>query len=128
MKKIVFLVVLFVSIFVIWCDGNLKFMDIDNPNAADDLKGLIQSWNLPKINAENIIPESLSWTWDSAKWYVNQYYEDSVEKYVDKAKEGWSWARETLKWYYNSWVDELNQVVSEKVNATLSWELNKLKI
>ena len=128
MKKLGFLIVLFASIFLVGCEGTLKFMDVDNPDATQDLKNLVQSGNLPKIDADNIIPEVLSWTRDSAKWYVNQYYEDSIEKYVDKAKDSLSWAKETLKWYYNSGVDELNQMISDKVNSMVSWELNKLKI
>ena len=128
MKKLGFLVVLFAGIFLAGCEESLKFMDVDNPDAAQDLKNLVQSGNLPKIDTDKIIPDALSWTRDNAKWYVNQYYEDSVEKYVDKAKDSLSWAKETLKWYYNSGVDELNQMISDKVNSAVSWELNKLKI
>lgn len=103
-------------------------MDVDNPNAKEDLINLIWTWNIPKINTDNIIPDSLSWTREDVKWYANKYYEYSVEEYVDKAKEWLSWAKESLKWYYNNWVDELNQMVSDKVNSAISGELSKFKI
>ena len=103
-------------------------MDVDNPNAKEDLMNLIWTWNIPKINTENIIPDSLSWTREDVKWYANKYYEDSLEEYVDKAKEWLWWVKENLKWYYNEWVDELNKMVSDKVNSAVSGELNKFKI
>ena len=103
-------------------------MDVDNANAKEDLKNLIWSWNIPKIDKNSIIPDSLSWARKDAKWYANKYYEDTLEEYVDIAKEWLSWAKENLKWYYNDWVDELNKMVSDKVNNTISWELNKFKI
>ena len=107
---------------------NLSFMDVNNPNAADDLKNLIWSWNIPKINTDEIVPDSLSWARNDAKWYANKYYEETLEEYVDKAKQWLSGAKETIKWYYNSWVDELNQVITDKVNWAISGELNKLKM
>ena len=103
-------------------------MDVDNANAKDDLKYYIWSWNISKIDSDDIIPEELSWTRETAKWYVNKYYEDNLRWYVDTAKEWLSWAVQELKWYYNSWVDQLNWVLSDKVNETISWELNKFKI
>lgn len=103
-------------------------MDVDNPNAKEDLMNLIWTWNIPKISTENIIPDSLSWTREDVKWYANKYYEDSLEEYVDKAKEWIWWVKENLKWYYNEWVDELNKMVSDKVNSAVSGELNKFKI
>lgn len=111
-----------------WCDKSHNFMDVDNPNAKEDLINLIWTWNLPKINADNIIPESLSWTRDTAKWYANKYYEETFEEYVDKAKDWLSWAKETVKWFYNDSIDDLNQMISDKVNSAISWELNKFKI
>ena len=103
-------------------------MDVDNPNAKEDLINLIWTWNIPKVKPDNIIPDSLSWTREDVKWYANKYYEDSVEEYVDKAKEWLSWVKENVKWYYNNWVDELNKMISDKVNWAISWELNKFKI
>lgn len=103
-------------------------MDVDNPNAKDDLKYYIWSGNIPKIKTDDIIPDSLSWVRDNAKWYANKYYEDELDGYVDIAKQWLSWAVQDLKWYYNSWVDEINQMVSDKVNSAISWELNKFKI
>ena len=103
-------------------------MDVNNPNAKDDLKNLFWTWNVPEINGDDFIPDSLSWVRKDAKWYANKYYEDTLEEYVDIAREWLSWAKESLKWYYNSWVDELNWVISDKVNAVISWELNKFKI
>lgn len=111
-----------------WCDKSHNFMDVENPNAKEDLMNLIWTWNIPKINTDNIIPDSLSWTRQDVKWYANKYYEDSVSEYVDKAKEWLSWAKETVKWFYNDSVDDLNQMISDKVNSTISWELNKFKI
>ena len=128
MKKAIKLGILLPLIFLTWCDTSHNFMDVDNSNAKDDLKSLIWSWNIPKINTNDIIPDSLSWTLKDAKWYANKYYEDTLKEYVDIAKDGLSWTRENLKWYYNSWVEELNQKVSEKVNSAISWELNKFKI
>ena len=128
MKKILFCSMIFAMFILAWCDKSHNFMDVDNPNAKEDLINLIWTWNMPKINTDNIIPESLSWTWDTAKWYANKYYEDTVEQYVDKAKSWLSWAKETVKWYYNDWVDELNSMISDKVNSAISWELNKFKI
>ena len=110
------------------CDMSHNFMDVDNPNAKEDLKYYIWSWNLPKINTDNIIPDSMSWVRKDAKWYANKYYEDTLQEYVDIAREWLSWAKESLKWYYNSWVDELNRMVNDKVSGAISWELNKFKI
>lgn len=128
MKKII-LISLFLSlIFVTWCDKPNNFMDVDNPNAKEDLINLIWTWNIPKINTDNIIPNSLSWTREDVKWYANKYYEDSFGEYVDKAKDWLSWAKETIKWYYNDSVDDLNEMISDKVNWVISGELNKFKI
>ena len=99
-------------------------MDVDNPNAKDDLKNLIWSWNIPKID----MPEGLSWKRNDVKWYAEKYYTGKVGEYVDKAKEWLSWATQTLKWFYNDSVDELNWAITEKVSWTISWELNKFKI
>jgi hypothetical protein len=103
-------------------------MDVDNPNAKDDLKYYIWSWNIPKINGDNLVPDNLSWVRKDTIWYANEYYEDNLKEYVDVAKEWLSWAVQELKWYYNSWVDELNQVITDKVNWAISGELNKLKM
>ena len=128
MKKIGLLGALLLITFVTWCDIDHNFMDVDNPNAKDDLKYYIWSWNIPKINADNIIPDSLSWARKDAKWYTNKYYEDNLQEYVDVAKQWLSWVTETMKWYYNDWVDELNKMVNDKVSGAISWELNKFKI
>ena len=128
MKKITLFFVL-LSVFLIWwCDTNHNFMDVDNPNAKKDLKDLIWSWDVPKIDTKNIVPDSLSWKRNDAKWYANKYYDDTLHEYVDIAKEWLSWAKQNLKWYYNSWVDELNEAITNKVNWAISWELNKFKI
>jgi len=128
MKKIAILSIIVVSIIVTWCDTSHNFMDVDNPNAKKDLENLIWSWNIPKINTNEIIPDSLSWAWKDAKWYAEKYYSGKVEWYVDKAKQWLSWAKETVKWFYNDWVDNLNEMISDKVNWAISWELNKFKI
>jgi hypothetical protein len=128
MKKIVILWVILFTAFLTWCDKSHNFMDVENPNAKEDLINLIWTWNILKINSDNIVPDSLSWTRDTTKWYVNKYYDDTIWEYVDKAKEWLWWAKETVKWYYNEWVDELNRMISDKVNSTISWELNKFKI
>ena len=103
-------------------------MDVDNPNAKEDLLNLIWSWNIPKINSWNIIPDSLSWTWNTAKWYASQYYEDMLEWYVNQAKQWFSWVVKNLKDYYNSWVDKITTSINDKVTWTISWELNKIKL
>jgi len=103
-------------------------MDVDNPHAREDLQSLIGTWNIPKIKADDLIPDSFSWTWSEAKWYVNKYYEDNLEKYVDTAKQWLSWTVQELRWYYNSWVEELNRMVNDKVSWTISGELNKFKL
>lgn len=103
-------------------------MDVNNPNAKEDLKNLIGSWNLPQINTDIIVPDSLSWTRDTAKWYVNQYYEDTLEWYVDQAKQWFSGVVKNLKDYYNSWVDIITNTINDKVTWTISWELNKIKL
>ena len=103
-------------------------MDVDNPNAKEDLINLIWTWNIPKVKPDNIIPDSLSWTREDVKGYANKHMEGTFWEYVDKAKEWLSWAKETVKWYYNDSVDELNQMISDKVNWVISWELNKFKI
>lgn len=115
-------------ILLTWCEINHNFMDVDNTNAREDLQNIIWSWNIPKINTKDIIPDNLSWTLNNAKWYANKYYEDTIEWYVDIAKKWLSWTTQKLKWYYNEWVDQLNWVISEKVNQAISWELNKLKL
>ena len=111
-----------------WCEIDHNFMDVDNPNAKEDLQHYVSDWKIPQINADDLVPNSLSWTWKDVKWYANKYYEDTFEEYVGVAKEGLSWAKESLKWYYNDWVDEINRMVNEKVSGVISWELNKFKI
>ena len=128
MRRIVIFVLLAFILCIVWCDKSHNFMDVDNPNAKDDLKNIIWSWNIPKINTDGLIPDSLSWVWNDAKWYANQYIEDNLQEYIDVAKEWLSWAKESLKWYYNSWVDELNKMVNDKVSGVISWEFNKIKI
>jgi len=128
MKRISLLWLIWIVAFMSWCSIEHNFMDVDNPNAKEDLKYYIWSGNIPKIKTEEIIPEGLSWARKDAKWYANKYYEDTLEEYVNVAKDWLSWAKENLKWYYNNWVDELNKMVSDKVNWAISWELNKFKI
>lgn len=128
MKNILIVILFLGLLFITWCDKSHNFMDVDNPNAKEDLVNLIWTWNIPKINTEGFIPDSLSWTREDVKWYANKYYEDSVEEYIDVAKKWLSWAKETVKSYYNRWVDELNEMISNKVNSVISWELNKFKI
>jgi len=128
MKNLLISGLLILAIFLVWCDKTHNFMDVDNPNAKDDLKNIIWSWNIPKMNTEDLVPDNLSWTRNDAKWYANKIYEDNLEWYVNTAKEWLSWAVQELKWYYNSWVDQLNIIISDKVNEAISWELNKFKI
>ena len=128
MRKFFLLWLFLWLLFVTWCDQSHNFMDVDNPNAKDDLLNLIWTWNIPDINADNIIPDSLSWTWQDVKWYANKQMEDTFWEYVDKARQWLSWAKETVKWFYNDSVDDLNEMISEKVNWVISWELNKFKI
>ena len=103
-------------------------MDVDNPHAKEDLKNIIWSWNIPKIDPDNLIPDELSWTRNDARWYANKYYKDNLKWYVDTAKEWLSWTIQELKWQYNNWVDQLHGAISDKVNESISWELNKFKI
>ena len=103
-------------------------MDVDNPNAEEDLKYYIWSWNLPKLSSWNIIPDSLSWTWNNVKWYAEQYYENTVEEYVDQAKQWLSWAVQNLKDYYNNWVDQITSTINDKVTWAISGEMNKIKL
>lgn len=128
MKKIVFLWIILSFAIISWCDKSHNFMDVDNPNAKEDLKNFIWSWNIPQINTDEIIPDSLSWVRKDAKWYANKIYEENLEEYVDKAKVWLSWATQTLKWFYNDKVDEVNGVISNKVNWAISSELDKIKI
>ena len=128
MKKLVLLSVISMLSILAGCDMSHNFMDVDNPNAKEDLKYFIGSWNIPRIDKDNIIPDNLSGTWNNAKWYAQKYYEDSLEEYVDVAKEGLSWTVQTLKWYYNDWVDQIHGTITNKVNWVISWEINKLKI
>ncbi len=128
MKKIGILVLLSAILVVVWCDTNHNFMDVNNPNAKEDLQHYIWSWHLPRLDTDEFLWDDLSWTRNNVKWYANQYYEDNLQEYVDVAKQWLSWTKETLKWYYNSWVDELNGIISDKVNSAISGELNKFKI
>ena len=103
-------------------------MDVDNPNAKEDLKYYIWSWSFYKINKEDIIPEGLSWSRDNVKWYVDQYYNDTVEEYVNQAKQWLSWAVQNLKDYYNNWVDQITNTINDKVTWAISGEMNKIKL
>lgn len=129
MKKLTLLSILLSFVILLaWCGTNNNFMDVDNPNAKDDLKTIVWNKNIPDINTKDLVPDSLSWTLQDVKWYANQYYEDTLQWYVNTAKEWLSWAKENLKWRYNEWVDELNSMITDKVNWAISWELNKFKI
>lgn len=128
MKKIIFWAFLPGFLFITWCNTSHNFMDVENPNAKEDLQNLIWSWNIPKVDTKNIVPDSLSWKRNDAKWYANKYYEDTLQEYVEVAKDWLSWAKENIKWYYNKWVDELNETITNKVNWVISWELNNIKI
>ena len=128
MKNLTLLWMISIVFILTWCGNNYNFMDVDNPNAKNDIKNVIWSWKIPRINADDIIPDSLSWKRNDAKWYANKYYEDTLEEYVDIAKDWLSWAKESLKWYYNSWVDQLNWIITDSVSWMISWELNKIKV
>ena len=108
MKKLLFFSILIMSIITTWCDIDHNFMDVDNPNAKEDLKYYIWSWNIPDINIDELIPESLSWTRNDAKWQVNKIYGENLRWYVDIAKDWLSGAVQELKWYYNSWRIKFN--------------------
>ena len=127
MKKILILWIISLFTILSGCDNSHNFMDVNNTNAKEDLKHYVSDW-LPKINTDDLVPDSLSWTRNDAKWYAHRYYEDTLEEYVNIAKDWLSWTKENLKWYYNNWVDELNKMVSDKVNWAISGELNKFKI
>jgi hypothetical protein len=103
-------------------------MDIDNPNAKEDLQYYIWKWKILKLNSDDLVPDSLSWVLNDTKWQASIIYENNLKWYVDIAKKWLSWAAQELKWYYNSWVDELNWIITDKVNQAISWELNKFKI
>lgn len=111
-------------------------MDIDNPNAKEDLQyfiwtwitSWIGSWIIGSWKVSDLIPDSLSWTVQDIKWYAHKYYEDTVEEYVDQAKQWLSWAVKSLKDYYNSWVDQLTNNITDKVSWAISWELKKIKL
>ena len=128
MKNLVIIVLFTLMTCLVWCDKSHNFMDVDNPDAKNDLKYYIWTWNIPEINTEDLVPDSLSWVWNDTKWYVNKVYENNLEWYVDIAKQWLSWAVQELKWYYNSWVDELKWVIIDKASWVISWELNKFKI
>ena len=106
-------------------------MDIDNPNAKEDLQNVIKwfgSWKTSDIIPSDIIPDALSWTFNNVKWHAKKYYEDTVEEYVDQAKQSLSWAVKSLKDYYNSWVDQITNSITDKVSWAISWELEKIKL
>ena len=103
-------------------------MDVDNPNAKEDFKALFGSWKNSNIVPKDIIPESLSWSWENVKWYAGKYYNDTMGDYVDKAKDSLSWVVKNLKDYYNSWVDQITNTISDKVTWAISGELNKIKL
>ena len=129
MKKLIILPILLITVVILtWCDKSHNFMNIDNPNAKEDFKALFGTWKTWNIIPKEIIPDSLSWSWENVKWYAEKYYNDTVDEYVDKAKNSLSWAVKSLKDYYNSWVDQITNNINDKVTWAISWELNKIKL
>ena len=128
MNKIAIFLLSILVICLIWCDKTHNFMDVDNPNAKNDLKYYLWSWNISKIKADDFVPDNLSWVREDTKWYANKYYEDNLRWYVDTAKAWLSWTVQELKWYYNNWIDQINWEITNKINDTISWEMEKFKI
>ena len=74
------------------------------------------------------IQSDLSWTIDDVKWYAQQYYNDVLSGYVNRAKQDLSWKVADLKWQYNQWVDDIWDMISNTLNSAITEELNKLKL
>lgn len=74
------------------------------------------------------IKNNLSWKIEEAKWLAEQYYNDVLKEYVDKAKVWVSWAVENAKWYYNQWIDNLWETITNKINSKVEESLDKIKV
>lgn len=122
-----FIAIIIVIVLVLWI---IKIKDnysniISTKNLKEELNDVVQ--NLWWINTWDI-QKNLSWKLEEAKWYAEQYYNDKLKDYVDKAKEGVSWAVESAKWYYNQWVDDLWETITNKINTKVVEELDKIKV
>ena len=107
MKFIKFLIAIIIVVAIVL--GIIKIKDkfsntLSTENLTEEFNSVVQ--NIKWINTWEI-NKNLSWKLEEAKWLAEQYYNEKLKTYVDKAKEWVSWAVESAKWYYNQWVDDL---------------------
>lgn len=128
MKYIKILFALIIIIVLVLCIIKVKdkFFNVsDVKNITEDLWWVIK--NLNWIDSWTI-QANLSWKIEEAKWLAEQYYNDVLKDYVNKAKNEVSWAVESVKWYYNQWVDDLWETITNKINAKVVEWLDKIKV
>ena len=124
--KILIIIIIIIAL-VIWIMRiKGKITNIFNTeNLAQEFNTLIQ--NIKWIDTWDI-QNSLSGKIEEAKWLAEQYYNDVLKDYVDKAKDGVSWAVESAKWYYNQWIDDIWETITNKINNKVSEWLEKIKV
>lgn len=128
MKFIKFLIAIIIVVAIVL--GIIKIKDkfsntLSTENLTEEFNSVVQ--NIKWINTWEI-NKNLSWKLEEAKWLAEQYYNEKLKTYVDKAKEWVSWAVESAKWYYNQWVDDLWETITNKINSKVTEELDKIKV
>ena len=128
MKFLKFIIIIAIIIaLVLWIMKiKGKFSNILNTeNLVQEFNSVIQ--NIKWIDSWNI-QNNLSGKIEEAKWLAEQYYNDVLKEYVDRAKEWVSWAVESAKWYYNQWIDDIWETITNKINTKVSEWLDKIKV
>ena len=133
MKKILLSIVWIPCMLLLaWCDFMVPQDNWGNAfswvwDTIDQIK-----WSLTwvKINTEMLswTIKDDSWVRSTVKWYAQEYYDDSLSEYVDKAKQELSWTMNNLKNQYNSWVDSLTNTINDAISGSITQKMNILKM
>lgn len=129
MKFLRFIIaILIIVIIILWIRKikNSFSNTVNIKNLSDEFGSIMNSIDIKWISSWDI-QNSLTWKMDEAKWMAEQYYNDVLKDYVDKAKEWVSWAVENAKWYYNQWIDDLWETITNKINTKVVEGLDKIK-
>lgn len=129
MKRL-FIVTLLLTLCVLWwCDTQNNIMKPWTSTSVDTFNEITKtfSWDFTWLNFD-VNASNLSWTWNAVKGYAQEYYNDTLSEYVDKAKEWFSWAIQNLKSQYNESVDSLTHIINDKISDSVTEKMDTLKI
>lgn len=126
MKFIKFLIAIIIIAAIVRWVFKIKSTLSSIPN-TDDIREGFNNF-IGNVIDTGAIQNNLSWKFDEAKWMAEQYYDEVLKGYVDKAKEWVSWAVENAKWYYNQKIDNLWNTITNEINEKVTEWLDKIKV